>query len=118
MTSVRKESPEALLNKMQYREPHGSWHSDTEGISKMANFHVTLDALVFAVPMVLILFAVFFRLDELIVRPKVFRKRLRKLSGHDLSGWDKEGHAVCVEPDGHIESLHEVKQNKRDSRRG
>jgi hypothetical protein len=98
---------------MEFWEPHGSlrsWCLGTEGFSNMANFHVTLDALVFALPMVLILFAVFFRLDELIVRPKKSLKRRPTASGWGLSGWDKDGHVVCVDPDGSRESETHRKQ--------
>jgi hypothetical protein len=68
----------------------------------LAHFHITLDALIFAVPMVLILFVCFFRLDELIAKPKKFSKHTQR-----FSGTDEEGHAICLEPDGHCVELDE-----------
>jgi hypothetical protein len=53
------------------------------------------DAILVAIPMVGAMFAAFFRLDEVFSR---HRKRQEK--GHSLSGWDKDGLLVCIEPDG------------------
>jgi hypothetical protein len=55
------------------------------------------DTLLVAIPMIGLLFAGFFRLDELIGRTKKSTQQRRQ-----MSGWDKDGHAVCVDPDGKI----------------
>jgi hypothetical protein len=53
------------------------------------------DALLVAVPMIALLFAGFFRLDELFGKPKKRREnRLQK------TGWDKDGRPVFTDPDG------------------
>jgi hypothetical protein len=53
------------------------------------------DALLVAIPMVVAMFAGFFRLDEIVSRS---RKPIK--NGHPLSDWDKDGQPVCIEPDG------------------
>jgi hypothetical protein len=53
------------------------------------------DSLLVALPMVGVLFAGFFRLDELFGKPK---KQLE--SRRRMTGWDKEGQQVCADPDG------------------
>jgi len=55
------------------------------------------DAILVAVPMVGVMFAVLFRLDESLSRG---RKPMEQ--GHPLSDWDKDGLPVCVEPDGKL----------------
>lgn len=55
----------------------------------------TTDSLLVAIPMVFLLFAGFFRLDELVARrPKAPEQ------GRKLSDWDENGMPLCVEPDG------------------
>lgn len=56
------------------------------------------DALLIAIPMIGILFAGFFRLDELLGKPKKQPSGQRRR----MSGWDKDGNAVCVDPDGRM----------------
>lgn len=53
------------------------------------------DSLLIAIPMVGLLFAGFFRLDELFGKPKRPVENRRK-----MSGWDKNGRPVCADPDG------------------
>lgn len=48
-----------------------------------------------AIPMIVVLFAGFFRLDELISRPEKATVRRRR-----FSHWDEDGSTVTVEPDG------------------
>lgn len=52
-------------------------------------------ALLVAVPMIVILFAGLFRLDELLAVPP---KKSRQ--GAKLSGWDEDGRLICADPDG------------------
>jgi hypothetical protein len=47
-----------------------------------------------AIPMVLMLFAAFFRLDEWLSRPK-----RREVRGRPLCGWDEHGVPVCSDPE-------------------
>ncbi len=55
------------------------------------------DTLLFAIPMIGIMFAGLFRLDEAFSRTgKPYE------NGHQLSGWDADGAPVCVEPDGKL----------------
>ena len=61
----------------------------------MSAIQSNTDALLVAIPMVAAMFAGFFRLDEAIGR---VQKPMEK--GHSLSHWDKDGHPVCIEPDG------------------
>jgi hypothetical protein len=61
----------------------------------MSAIQSNTDALLVAIPMVAVMFAGFFRLDEVISRN---RKPVK--SGHPLSDWDKDGHPICIEPDG------------------
>jgi hypothetical protein len=53
------------------------------------------DALLVALPMVGILFAGFFRLDELFGKPKKSQPPRRQ-----STGLDKSGHQICLDPDG------------------
>jgi hypothetical protein len=63
----------------------------------MSVLQSTADSLIVAIPMVGLLFAGFFRLDELVGKPKK-----AMVAHHRLSSWDKDGRAVCVDPDGRI----------------
>jgi hypothetical protein len=56
------------------------------------------DALLVAVPMVGILFAGFFRLDELFGKPGKPGKPVEKR--RQMTGWDKDGRPICADPDG------------------
>lgn len=63
----------------------------------MAAIQSNTDAFLVAIPMVTAMLAAFFRLDEAISRnPKPTQ------NGHPLSDWDKDGHPVCIEPDGKL----------------
>jgi len=63
----------------------------------MAALESNTDAILIAIPMVGLLFATFFRLDEAFSRyPKPSK------NGHPLSCRDKDGHPVCIEPDGKL----------------
>lgn len=63
-------------------------------VAVQSNFEVLLVAL----PMVGILFAGFFRLDEMIGTPKK-----KKTPGHTLAGrTDEDGFPICMDPDGTI----------------
>ena len=53
------------------------------------------DALLVAIPMVGMLFAGYFRLDELLGKPKKTQENRRQ-----MSGWDKNGRPICADPDG------------------
>jgi hypothetical protein len=55
----------------------------------------TADSLLVAVPMIGTLVVCFFRLDELVGKPRKPAAR-----GHQLSGINAEGHQVCLDPDG------------------
>jgi hypothetical protein len=55
----------------------------------------TFDTLLLGVPIVGMLLLCFFRVDELIARP-----RARAVLGHPLSHRDRNGQIVCIEPDG------------------
>jgi hypothetical protein len=55
------------------------------------------DALLIAIPMITILFAAMFRLDELIGKPPQ-----SQIHTHSLSYWNADGTPVCVEPDGRV----------------
>jgi hypothetical protein len=59
----------------------------------MAALQSDRDAILVAIPMVIVLFAAFFRLDEL-----VCRNGKRSGTGRTLSGWDKNGRPVCLDP--------------------
>lgn len=48
-----------------------------------------------AIPMVIILFVGFFRLDEVIAGPQK-----KQEWGKRLSNWDREGQVICTDPDG------------------
>lgn len=61
----------------------------------MTVFQSNTDALLIAIPMVGILFAGYFRLDELFGKPKKPTETRRK-----MSGWDKDGKPICADPDG------------------
>jgi hypothetical protein len=54
------------------------------------------DALLVAVPMIGILFAGFFRLDEVFGKPK--KKQAKRRS--QVAGVDPEGRPICIDPDG------------------
>lgn len=55
------------------------------------------DALLVAVPMVGILFAGYFRLDELVGKSKKPAKMRRPMVGSDL-----DGRPICADPDGSV----------------
>jgi hypothetical protein len=55
------------------------------------------DALLVGIPMVGLLFAGFFRLDEVFGKPKKPATNRRQ-----MSGWDKNGRPVCADPDGRM----------------
>lgn len=55
------------------------------------------DALLVAVPMVGILIACFFRLDEMFGKPK---KKTSVEHRRQMSGWDADGKPMCADPDG------------------
>jgi hypothetical protein len=61
----------------------------------MSAMQSNADAFLVAIPMVVAMFAGFFRLDEAVSRS---RKPIE--NGHPLSNWDKDGQPVCIEPDG------------------
>jgi len=54
------------------------------------------DAILVAVPMIGILIACFFRLDEMFGKPK---KKDMVEHRRTMSGWDKEGKPMCADPD-------------------
>ena len=60
----------------------------------MTVFQSNTDALLVAVPMIGILFAGYFRLDELFGKPKLAKKSRRP-----VSGWDKYGKPIVSDPD-------------------
>jgi hypothetical protein len=52
-----------------------------------------IDTIVVAIPMVVLLFAVLFRLDELVCRsPKGLRR------GRQFCAWDENGVPICTDP--------------------
>jgi len=56
-----------------------------------------LDSVIFAIPMVGLLFSAFFRVDELVrkpLRPVMHRRR--------VSGLDHNGIPICLDPDGRL----------------
>jgi hypothetical protein len=55
------------------------------------------DSLLVAIPMVGLLFAVFFRLDELLGKSKKPTKTRRQ-----MVGLDENGRPMCVDPDGQV----------------
>jgi hypothetical protein len=55
----------------------------------------TADSLLVAVPMIGALVVCFFRLDELVGKP-----RKKAARGHQLSGLNADGRQVCLDPDG------------------
>lgn len=55
------------------------------------------DAILVSIPMVGILIACFFRLDEMFGKPK---KKMRVEHRRQMSGWDEHGKPVCADPDG------------------
>lgn len=55
------------------------------------------DAILVAVPMIGILIACFFRLDEMFGKPK---KKVIVEHRRPMSGWDKNGKPICGDPDG------------------
>ena len=60
----------------------------------MSVFQSNTDALLVAIPMIAILFAGFFRLDELLGKPKKPVEQRRK-----MAGWDEKGLPLCADPD-------------------
>jgi len=54
-----------------------------------------MDAILVAIPMVGLLFAGVFRLDELIGKPQKRSPRRRPIAGSD-----KDGAPICIDPDG------------------
>jgi hypothetical protein len=62
---------------------------------RMSAMQSNTDALLVAIPMVGLLFAGFFRLDEMVGKPKK-----RTANRRQMSGWDKNGRPVCADPDG------------------
>lgn len=58
----------------------------------------TADSLLVAVPMIGTLVVCFFRLDELVGKPRKPRKQAAR--GHQLSGINADGQQVCLDPDG------------------
>jgi hypothetical protein len=72
----------------------------------MAILQSNADALLVAIPMIGLLIAIFFRLDEIVVKP-------RKQGGtrNKLSSWDKDGRPVCADPDEKLQG--EIKKSSR-----
>jgi hypothetical protein len=65
----------------------------------MVNLQSNTDAILIAIPMLALLFAGFFRLDELIGK-----SRKNATPRRQRSGVDKQGRQVCLDPDGTIEN--------------
>jgi hypothetical protein len=63
----------------------------------MSAFHSNTDALLVAIPMIGMLFAGFFRLDELLGKPKKMKSVEHR---RQMSGWDERGRPLCADPDG------------------
>jgi hypothetical protein len=85
---------------------------EKDGLRMLAT-QTNTDALLVAIPMVTVMFAAFFRLDE------AFGRHDKPLeNGHPLSHWDAEGQPVCIEPDGrrHCNPSHESKNKSRSKR--
>ena len=61
----------------------------------MPTIQSNADALLIAIPMIVILFVGFFRLDELMALPP---KKLGR--GGKFSDWDESGRPMCTDPDG------------------
>ena len=61
----------------------------------MTELRLNIEMILVGIPMIVVLLASSFRMEELISRP-------RKLARSDcpLSGCDQAGRAICVEPDG------------------
>lgn len=59
----------------------------------MSTVQSDADAFLVAIPMLVFLLAAFFRLDELVSRPK---KQPRH--GRRLCNWDKDGVPICTDP--------------------
>lgn len=66
----------------------------------MSSSHSMLGTLILAFPIVGMLFARFFQIDEWIARP-----RRQTAIGHPLSHWDADGQVVCIDPDGRCSSV-------------
>jgi hypothetical protein len=77
----------------------------------MIDFRSNADALLVAVPMVAVMFAGFFRLDELFSSPPKEATEDRR-----FSTVDENGDTVCVEPDGKLYRAGTSRTGKR--RRG
>ena len=54
-----------------------------------------IEAVLVAIPMLLVMFASFFKLDEAIFRPAKPKARVRR-----FSEMNEDGQFICVEPDG------------------
>lgn len=63
----------------------------------MAPLQSSSDSILVAIPMVFIMFAGFFRLDEAFSKPKTTSQVRR-----GLTDWDENGVPLCVEPDGKV----------------
>jgi hypothetical protein len=61
----------------------------------MTVFQSNTDALLVAIPMIGMLFAGYFRLDELFGKPKKTKEKRRQ-----MTGWDEQGKPICADPDG------------------
>ncbi len=61
----------------------------------MSPSHSMLEMLLLGFPILGMLFLAFFRLDELIAKP-----RRHAAAGHPLSHRDSNGQSICIEPDG------------------
>ncbi len=61
----------------------------------MSILHSNLDAFLVAIPMIGLLLVCYFRLDELVGKPKQTAERRRQIAGSDASG-----RPICIDPDG------------------
>jgi hypothetical protein len=71
----------------------------------------TADSLLVAVPMIGTLVVCFFRLDELVGKPRKPRKQAAR--GHQLSGLNADGSQVYLDPDGSAQTY--VSSRRRSS---
>jgi hypothetical protein len=65
------------------------------------------DALLVAIPMIGILVVGFFRLDEMVGKPRKLAARRPQ-----VAGTDGEGHQICLDPDGTVQ--HSVRRAHRN----
>jgi len=72
-------------------------HRPKPGGSQMYVLQSNRDALLLAIPMVGLMFAGFFRLDEILGRPKKAPEMRRQRSGLDATG-----RPICMDPDGRM----------------